>query len=158
MNNFQVFVNHRILDSNLEYCLYVTDDHIPVNDTVIRISCQSSRLTPAGYCQSGIIVHTIRLLTVQYYHLLVLNNRHIHGKCQCTTMSSEIIISSPNIAINNVRSTCEEDVLSIYVSSASKNVSIINSNNSSINSIYFIGVLISSKIVTHISTEELPTN
>ena len=144
MNNFQIFANHRILDSNLQYCLYINDDHIPVNDTVIRISCQSSQLTPAGYCQFGIIVHTIRLPTVHYYHLLILFNHHIHVKCQCTTMSSEII-SSPNIVINNIRSTCEEDVLSAYVSSMSQHISTINSNNSSINSIYFIGVLISSK-------------
>ena len=51
MNNFQTSANHRILDSNLHYCLYVTDDHIPVNDTVIRSLCQSSPLTPAGHCQ-----------------------------------------------------------------------------------------------------------
>ena len=59
MNNFQIFANHRILDSNLHYCLYVTDDLIPANDTVIRSSCQSSPLTPAGHCQFGIIVHTM---------------------------------------------------------------------------------------------------
>ena len=49
MNNFQIFVYDRILDTNLWYGLYVTDDHIPVNNTVIRISCESSRLTPAEY-------------------------------------------------------------------------------------------------------------
>ena len=91
MNNFQIFANHRILDSNLHYCLYVTDDHIPVNDSVFH----------------------------------------------CTTMSSEII-SSPNIAINNVRSTCEE-VFSPHMSAASAKMS------ASMNSIYFIEVFISSK-------------
>ena len=53
MNNFQIFANHRILDSNLQYCLYITDDHIPVNDTVIRISCQST--------------DTSRVLSICYY-------------------------------------------------------------------------------------------
>ena len=82
MNNFQILANHRILDSNLQYFLYVTDDHIPVNNPVIQISCQSSRLTPGQYCQFAIIVHTIQLLTVQYYHLLLLIKHNIHEKCQ----------------------------------------------------------------------------
>ena len=81
MNNSQIFVNHGILDSNLQYFLYVTDDHIPVNDTVIRISCQSSRLTPEGYSLFTIIVHTIQLPTVQYYHLLLLIEHNIHIEC-----------------------------------------------------------------------------
>ena len=30
------FPNHRILDLNLHYFLYITDDHIPVNNTIIH--------------------------------------------------------------------------------------------------------------------------
>ena len=97
MNNFQIFANHRILDPNLQYCLYVTDDHIPVNDTVIRISCQTSRLTPAGYCQFAIIVHTIRLPRVQYYYLLILINHNMHVKCQSTTDRCHLQLSHPRI-------------------------------------------------------------
>ena len=81
MNNFQIFANHRILDSNLQYFLYVTDDHIPVNNTVIQILCQSSQLTPGGYSLLAIIVHTIRLPTVQYYRLLLLIKHNILVKC-----------------------------------------------------------------------------
>ena len=59
MNNSQMFANHRVLDSNLQYFLYITDDHIPVNDTVMWILCQSRQLTPGGYSLFAIIVHTV---------------------------------------------------------------------------------------------------
>ena len=51
MNNF--------LDTNRQYCLHVADDNMPVNDTVLRISCQSSHAKPTD---------TSRVLSICYFY------------------------------------------------------------------------------------------
>ena len=100
---------------------------------------------------ASIILRWIVLSKLWEFILILMLNNEITflsttQSCHCMTMSSEII-SSTEFAINNVRSTCEEDVLSTYVS---QNVSTLNSNNSRINSNYFIEVFILSKKTSHI--------